>query len=77
MNNIEKIRKILAEIIPELEIKSGDQNIKEAFDSVALVSLIVELENEFQIIIDDNDFDIENYSTVNCILDLLKKYKVE
>lgn len=68
------VKKIVNELIEDLIIVDIDTNLKDHMDSIKLVSLIVELEEHFNITISDNDFSIENYKTIYNIIMLVKKY---
>jgi acyl carrier protein len=74
----EKIIKILNEIRPEFDF-SGDVNFIEQgmLDSFDIVSLVVALDNEFNISIDGMDILPENFSRVDSIAGLLLKKGVQ
>lgn len=65
-----------------LKRKSFSQNVTEelkladdlGFDSLNLVELIVNLEEEFNIEIDESDLDPQNLKTVKQIYTLIEKY---
>jgi acyl carrier protein len=72
MNNDQRLKEIIAKVATQ-DVDAG--NINEeiiltsdlGYDSVQIIELIVELENEFNIEIDDDDLEIENL-TVYCKL---------
>lgn len=68
------VKKIVNELIEDLIIVDIDTNLNDYMDSIKLVSLIVELEEHFNITISDNDFSIENYKTIHNIIMLVKRY---
>lgn len=74
-----KIREVLNEVVEESEKMptTFDEDIVELMDSIEFVMLIVEIENEFGIKIDDDDFEIENVNTISKFADLVIKYTVE
>lgn len=43
------------------------------FDSVAMVMVIIAIEDRFDVQIEDNDLTLENFSTVNSIFELLNR----
>lgn len=52
-----------------------DDNLKEyGMDSIALVSLIVEIEMKYNIIFTDDDLNPDNLITINNIVDMMEKY---
>ena len=71
----EKILEILKEIRSEFDF-SENVNFVEAgmLDSFDVVSLVTELDKEFKISIDGSDIVPENFSTLEAIFNLLKKY---
>ncbi|WP_442602782.1 acyl carrier protein [Paenibacillus sp. KN14-4R] len=71
------VLKILNEILSkEILIGNNEDLWNEGLDSVNTIRLIGALEIEFKIEIDDQDLLIENFSTIERILNLLSK-KVE
>lgn len=72
----EKIMAILKELFSHGTF-SGDYNedISEFFDSIMLVSLIVEIETEFNFSLNDADFSNKNFSSIQRIANLISKYK--
>lgn len=73
----EKIFLILNQIFENKDKlpKSFDESIGDKMDSIEFVMLIVEIENQFEIKIDDDDFDIENIDNINKLADLIMRYK--
>lgn len=71
----EKVIKILAELRPEFDFSEDGLNFIEEgmLDSFDVVSLVDSLESEFGIKIDGIDIVPENFSTLENIIDLLKK----
>ena len=55
--------------------KSLEESISDKIDSIEFVMIIVEIENQFEIKIDDDDFEIENVDSVGRLADLIIKYK--
>jgi acyl carrier protein len=70
-----KILEILSGIRSEFDF-SESVNFIEAgmLDSFDVVSLVTELDNEFKISIEGADIIPENFSTLEAIFNLLKKY---
>lgn len=75
MNIEEKIKWILAELSGETEI-SGDATLQSdlALDSLALVTLLVEIEDAFEIQFDEADMNPFDFETVQSVIDTVKKY---
>ena len=64
----------LAYEVAEVEV-SVDDSLKEyGMDSIALVSLIVEIEMKYNIIFSDDDLNPNNLTTVKNIVDMMEKY---
>ena len=51
-----------------------DEDITGGLDSIGFVTLVVELENKFDIEFDDEDFELSKMKSVNQITDLIIKY---
>lgn len=51
-----------------------EEDITGGFDSIGFVTLVVELENKFDIEFDDEDFEMSKMKSVNQITDLIIKY---
>jgi acyl carrier protein len=69
-----KIMNILTEIRPEFNFEESSNFSEDAiFDSFDIVQLVVSLDNEFGISIDGLDILPENFSTIDSIVQLLKK----
>jgi len=74
MNMKEKIVGILTELRPEFDFSEDVNFIEEGMlDSFDIVSLVDELETNFNVKIDGVDIIPENFSSVNSIEALLKK----
>ena len=64
----------LAYDVAEVEVLEDD-NLKEyGMDSIALVSLIVEIEIKYNIMISDDDLNPNNLISVKNIVDIMEKY---
>lgn len=72
----EKLYSIFKEVLKEEEKLPSkfDENISEKLDSIEFVMIIVEIENQFQISIDDNDFEIDKIASIDKLADLILKY---
>lgn len=75
----EKIIKILTDLRPEFDFTDESLNFIEEgmLDSFDVVSLVDALDTEFNIVIDGVDILPENFSTLDSIIQLLKKSGVE
>lgn len=71
----EKIIKILTDLRPEFDFTDESLNFIEEgmLDSFDVVSLVDALDTEFNIVIDGVDIVPENFSTLECIINLLMK----
>ena len=70
----EKIITILREIRPEFDFKENVDFIEQGMlDSFDVISLVTMLDEEFSISIDGVDILPENFSSVNSIVELVKR----
>lgn len=75
MNITEKIVKILKGIIEGDEIKpESDLQEDIGLDSLGLVTLLIEIEKEFNIELEETDMDPFELITVSDVCDLVSKY---
>lgn len=71
----EKINSIISEIIGKSDFTLNDNLIYVlGFNSKNVMQLILKIEQEFNISIDEDDLDIDNFNNVNSIMELVKKY---
>jgi acyl carrier protein len=71
----EKIYKILEELRPEFDFRGSDDFVEDGYlDSFDVVSLVSEIEGEFNIVIDGLDVLPENFATVSSICGLIERY---
>ena len=68
-----KINQIINKLL-ESDISNYDMDFRDKLDSLKIVTLIIEIEEQYGIMISDEDFDIEKISTINKICDLINKY---
>lgn len=72
----EKLYVIIKQVLEE-EGKlpaSFDDNLSDKLDSIEFVMVIVEIENQFRIKIDDDDFEIANIASIDKLADLVIRY---
>lgn len=76
MNIEKKLKKIIIDV-GMLDIEANDitnetiLTVDLEYNSIKLVELIVEIENEFGIQLEDDDLDIEKLSVYNKLLDMI------
>lgn len=71
-----KILTLLKSVMEDEKINlEYDQDIIENLNSIGFVTLAVELENEFDIELDDEDFELSKMRNINQIAELVIKYK--
>ena len=69
-----KIYEMLNELQPEHDFKDNNGAIdEETFDSFDLISLVTMIEEEFNILIDALDIIPENFSSVDTIVNMIRK----
>jgi acyl carrier protein len=75
MNLEEKIREILFELSGmEITDNNASLQVDLALDSLAMVMLLIEIEEEFGIELDESDMNPFELNTVQDIIDLVSKY---
>ena len=71
-----KILKILINILPEYESYFIEDDMDNLLDSLDVVCLVAELEKEFNITISGIDIIPSHFSSIENIINFLKKYNV-
>jgi acyl carrier protein len=71
-----KILKILTDILPEYESYFINDDMDGLLDSLDVVCLVAELEKEFNITINGIDIIPSHFSSIENIINFLKKYNV-
>ena len=75
MNTEEKIREILFELSGmEITDNNASLQVDLALDSLAMVMLLIEIEEEFGIELEESDMNPFEFNTVQDIIDLVSKY---
>ena len=72
----DKILKILINILPEYESYFIEDDMNNLLDSLDVVCLVSELEKEFNITISGIDIIPSHFSSIENIINFLKKYNV-
>ncbi len=75
----QSIKEILSQVSEinkdEIETLTGDSDLRTiGIDSLTSIELVVKLEESFDISIGDDDLSVDNVSTINAIIELIKKY---
>lgn len=70
---IESINQVLEQ---EIMLENGDDLKGEGLDSMATVELVIELEDVFGIQFNDKDMIVDNFKTINQIVETLNQYGV-
>lgn len=71
---METIYSVLQEIRPEFDFRTSNDFIEDGFlDSFDVVTLVAELENRFQILVDALDILPENFCSAEAIAAIVKK----
>jgi acyl carrier protein len=78
----ERIKELVVEcLFLDVEPSSigNDENLMEAYsvDSVNLFEIVVALEDDYEISFEDEDFDVDTFSTVASIAELVKRKRAE
>lgn len=73
---MERLMKILEEARPDIDFKKEDNLIDgEALDSYDIISIIMEINNVFEIEIDPEDLEAENFNSASAIWNLIQEYQ--
>ena len=73
----ERIYEILEEIRPEFDFKESDNFVEDGYlDSFDIVTIVSEIEANFEVIIDGLEVVPENFETVQTICKLIRKMEV-
>ena len=72
MEKVEKIRSFLEEINPYVEIYEDTNLFEEVLDSMALLILITQLEEEYNVVIELEKINLEDFSTIKNIVNLVE-----
>ncbi len=71
---MDKILEILKRIKPEVDFINGTDLVDEGvLDSIDIVTIISEIEEEYGIEIDPNEIDPDNFQSVTAMLDMIEK----
>ncbi len=74
MEMVEKIYSILEELRPEFDFKSSENFVEDGYlDSYDVVTLVAEIEEKFNILIDGLEVLPENFATIEAICELISK----
>lgn len=74
MDTRSKVKSRLENILEDVVATVEDVDLRDYLDSIRLVTLIVDLEEAFGIVISDEDFDIDKFMSVDSITEMIEKY---
>ena len=74
MDTRSKVKSRLENILEDVVATVEDVDLRDYLDSIRLVTLIVDLEEAFGIVISDEDFDIDKFMSVVSITEMIEKY---
>lgn len=73
---MEQLMKILKEARPDIDFKNEDSLIDgEVLDSFDIISIIMEINNVFEIELDPEDLEAKNFNSADAIWNLIQEYK--
>lgn len=76
-NNVETIKECLKKNdVRDSEISNNDYIENEILDSIQIVGIISDIENAFNIVIDAEDITPENFTNMETIVHMVKKYGI-
>ncbi len=74
----EKVKEILSELSVEEKIENNSSLSDDlVLDSLAMVTLLIELEDAFEIQLDESDMNPFELNSVQDVIDMVSKYKDE
>lgn len=71
----EKVKEILFELTG-IEVVANEAKLQDdlAMDSFAMVTLLIEIEDIFEIELDETDMNPFDLTSVQCVIDMVKRY---
>lgn len=72
----EKLRNILAAVMPEVDLEFCEDFFDEGLDSMGVMTIISMIQDEFGIEIAPEDITADNFSSMDELARLLKKYNL-
>ena len=74
MSNKEKLMRILSEINPDIDLEHEEALVDDGlFDSLEVMSIVMEIGDQFHVEIDPDDITAENFNSVEKMLKLIEK----
>lgn len=70
----EKLLKVLTELSGKKGIKMTDKLESLGLDSLAMITMIINLEDAFEVELDEKDMNPYNFETVKDVLNMVDKY---
>lgn len=75
MTTTEKVKEIIKKVSENKKIRLKDRLTEDLLlDSLAMVNLLIDIEEEFDINLNESDMDPYEFETVNDIVELVRKY---
>lgn len=75
---MEQLMEILQEIRPDIDFKTENRLIDgEVLESYDIISIIMEINNVFEIELDPDDIESEKFNSVNAIWSLIQEYQAK
>lgn len=70
---VDKIKDIILTVNPNIDVEDEDLNIAEDLDSMDIIALIAELEDEFDIEITMEEKTEENFSSIEALAEMIER----
>ena len=74
MTKKEKLLKVLTELSGKKGIKMTDKLESLGLDSLAMITMIINIEEAFEVELDEKDMNPYNFETVKDVLNMVNKY---
>lgn len=74
MSNKERLIRILSEINPDIDLEHEEALVDDGlYDSLEVMSIVMEIGDQFKVEIDPDDITAENFNSVEKMLKLIEK----
>ncbi|MCI9564579.1 MAG: acyl carrier protein [Eubacterium sp.] len=69
----DEVIEILEMIVPDIDVEDEDMNLPEDLDSMDIIALIAELEDEFDIEITMEEKTEENFENIDTLVEMIER----
>ena len=69
----DEVIEILEMIVPDIDVEDEDMNLPEDLDSMDIIALIAELEDEFDLELTMDDKTEENFENIDTLVEMIER----